>query len=456
MTDDSTECRSVLQPTVFDGASADHLQNLAERTAQILREMCDLRREATFSQAADSDSIQEVLSPRRFGTQNDCLSRTGERDLSKGAARRPPKSAGIARTHPADTSPRNQARSLVGTTWGSAPPADRQSFPRAIGPRSRVGVDRLTQPRTGGMCAEEPCTPRRLESSEAFLAAGSQPAESPDGEQILEVGSHTLAGRKDANPNWENQDRLLVLELPNHQVLVAVFDGHGEAGHQLAELACEHFQRLAPTLLAPNAHAGPGAILRLFSQCQSMLENDARSYTAGTTAVVALIDTVARTVTVAHTGDSRAALGDRSRVLFETEDHKWDPESEARVNNRGGEIRDEQGCRRIFARGDVWPGLAMSRSLGDVAGNQLGVTAEPEISQTLVFGAQGDSALVLGSDGLWGMVPADFALNRALSTDGVETIAQSLVTEARLRWPAGTDVDDITAVVVRMVSARDS
>ena len=67
MTDDSTECRSVLQPTVFDGASADHLQNLAERTAQILREMCDLRREATFSQAADTDSIQEAPRVPRVG-----------------------------------------------------------------------------------------------------------------------------------------------------------------------------------------------------------------------------------------------------------------------------------------------------------------------------------------------------------------------------------------------------
>lgn len=46
------------------------------------------------------------------------------------------------------------------------------------------------------------------------------------------------------------------------------------------------------------------------------------------------------------------------------------------------------------------PGLAMTRSIGDLVAKSVGVTAEPEIKW---FGPlhEKDKAIVLGSDGLW-------------------------------------------------------
>jgi len=339
-------------------------------------------------------------------------------------------------------------RDPIRKRFGVSQPLDQASAsasPPAL-PESVVEV-----PSVGPTCTRPPRQDPSEAESPAVVASETQE------DQVLEVGSYTMKGKKLSDPDWENQDRLLVKELPNSKVLVAVFDGHGEFGHRIAEFTCQTFERLSPLLFAAVAPGGaPSALMKMFSQSQALLECDPRSRSSGTTAVCAVIDSVARTVTVAHVGDSRAVLaGSDGSVAFETQDHKWDPRSEIRVCNRGGEIRNEHGCRRIFARDEPWPGLAMSRSLGDVAGNQLGVTAEPEISAPMPFGAFGDSALVLGTDGLWDMVPAKFATERSLSAGGVESLAQFLVAEARARWPPTTDIDDVTAVVVRLMSSAE-
>ncbi len=76
------------------------------------------------------------------------------------------------------------------------------------------------------------------------------------------------------------------------------------------------------------------------------------------------------------------------------------------------QLRDERGERvgahRVFRRGDdVLPGLAMSRSLGDLYAHAVGVTNEPVLSTYslgdrdlfLVSGVIGDGAgagMVLG------------------------------------------------------------
>merc|ERR1712136_724880 len=214
--------------------------------------------------------------------------------------------------------------------------------------------------------------------------------------------------------------------------------------------SCQHFRTIG-TRPFRGRHRGwrSWRFLKLFSLCQEELECDTRSRLSGTTAVCALLDLDRRTVVVAHTGDSKmvVASGD---IVLETSDHRWDRDAEVRVLNRGGEVRNEWGCDRIFAQGVDWPGLAMSRSLGDVAGNQLGVSAEPEVTEELPLSV--GSALVLGSDGLWDMVSPNFAVRKLRTVDEADHAAYTLVTTARQRWPAGEDIDDITAVTALLIS----
>ena len=57
------------------------------------------------------------------------------------------------------------------------------------------------------------------------------------------------------------------------------------------------------------------------------------------------------------------------------------------------------GPKRVWLKNKQVPGLAMTRSIGDMAATSVGVIARPEI---IVFPlTQNDKILVIGSDGLW-------------------------------------------------------
>ena len=94
-----------------------------------------------------------------------------------------------------------------------------------------------------------------------------------------------------------------------------------------------------------------------------------------------------------NSGDSRAIVGSKikkdkknkwkARSL--THDHKPElKKEEARIVNKGGRVEpcvDENGGyigpNRVWLKDENLPGLAMSRSLGDLVGASVGVTWEP-------------------------------------------------------------------------------
>jgi serine/threonine protein phosphatase PrpC len=58
------------------------------------------------------------------------------------------------------------------------------------------------------------------------------------------------------------------------------------------------------------------------------------------------------------------------------------------------------GPKRVWLKNKQVPGLAMTRSIGDMAATSVGVTASPEIT---VFPnlTPNDKILVIASDGIW-------------------------------------------------------
>lgn len=115
---------------------------------------------------------------------------------------------------------------------------------------------------------------------------------------------------------------------------------------------------------------------------------------------------------VANVGDSRAVLctsksmqhGKKAEICaFElSTDHKPNRQIEKdRIIKMGGRIdRDEKslGPYRVWAD-DEGPGLAVARTLGDLHGHKIGVSAEPEIE---VWDIDiNDVFVVIGSDGVW-------------------------------------------------------
>lgn len=113
----------------------------------------------------------------------------------------------------------------------------------------------------------------------------------------------------------------------------------------------------------------------------------------------------------------------------------------------------------MWAKGEQAPGLAMSRSMGDLAASQVGVSSEPEIIGHEI--TDEDKMLVLATDGVW-----EFLTNKCViasqcidllalhyESRNMEAGCDKLLHESVIRWKRANGrfeevVDDITFIVV--------
>jgi serine/threonine protein phosphatase PrpC len=263
----------------------------------------------------------------------------------------------------------------------------------------------------------------------------------------VDIGSHTQTGRKHHRPDWTNQDISLTKPLPDNKLLVAVFDGHGSNGHKVSHRAKDLFSQMCPTFVQNVKNIGAGAAFaKLFGFVHEVLRNDGLSQTSGSTCTCALLDLGQKELRLANVGDSTGVLLHHNGVVCVTRDHKFDEESEERINAAGGEVRVE-GIPRIFAKGTGRPGLALSRSLGDIEASEIGVLCEPEVSTALKFEA--GNTLIVASDGVWDMLSPNKAADLVTSSPDAQIAAEALIEEASALWPDEMDRDDMTVIVVR-------
>ncbi|EER20399.1 protein phosphatase 2C, putative [Perkinsus marinus ATCC 50983] len=211
-----------------------------------------------------------------------------------------------------------------------------------------------------------------------------------------------FACKKGLKPVSPNQDSFLVIRVEGDVSIYGVFDGHGKKGHDVSNFVKEH---LPKHLVAhPSFRSEPCSALRdAFLATQQMLEKTTRDGTldaavSGTTCTVVLhfekdegSPTGSQCLYVAHVGDSRCVLAQRNPTngglvaVDLTQDHKPDlPLERARIIARGGAVhkRPHDVSHRVYVQGKPYPGLAMSRALGDLIGYyDAGVSAEPETSR---------------------------------------------------------------------------
>merc|ERR1719330_1165086 len=115
------------------------------------------------------------------------------------------------------------------------------------------------------------------------------------------------------------------------------------------------------------------------------------------------------TITLAHVADSTAVLAKVSDKGYAgaaiTRDHKPSLKDERpRIEKAGGRVVfDGYANHRVYAKNARYPGLNMSRCIGDLLGHQdCGISAEPEVSQREL--TKDDAVLLLCSDGVWEFV----------------------------------------------------
>jgi serine/threonine protein phosphatase PrpC len=313
------------------------------------------------------------------------------------------------------------------------------------------------------------------------------------------------ACKKGLKPEAPNQDSFLIMKLDDH-ALYGVFDGHGRKGHDISNFVKDSMPKV---LLSQDCFVEDPAkaLLQTFEKTQLLLVkatamNNIDATRSGTTCSLVLHCLKQNMLYIAHVGDSRVVLGRQTGEKWEavdlTIDHKPDlPEERARIEKAGGIVVFDGGWNyRVFARdkidsrGKRYPGLNMSRAMGDLNGfNDAGISATPDVNKWGVESAQEsdienpdgsgiapqlshssspsvgshaldpkrDKFILLCSDGVWEFISSEEAVREVsrFSQDEAAKAAENLAASAWERWMREMDgqvVDDITAVVTHFLS----
>lgn len=279
------------------------------------------------------------------------------------------------------------------------------------------------------------------------------------------------ACKKGLKPESPNQDDFFVMQVDNRCGLYGIFDGHGPHGHEISHFA----HQLLPTLFLRSAllKTDPKEALRkafVKTHAQTVKAQERNIFDcslSGTTGTVVYLNAADECLYVAHVGDSRSIMGMKAVSSNKgckdlTKDHKpSNKEEKKRIVANGGQVRRLDGDinDRLFEKGKLFPGLAMSRSIGDTVGQSCGVIAEPDVN-CFKF-TENDEFLLLASDGIWEFITSkaacDFVREKSNEFDGdAMKVSEALAQRAWDLWIENeTDVvDDITVILVYLKGSR--
>lgn len=325
--------------------------------------------------------------------------------------------------------------------------------------------------------------------------------------EVFEASSEGIgfACKKGLKPEAPNQDSFFIMKVEDEYSLYGVFDGHGRKGHDISNFVKDNLPKLL--FQQDNLLEDPQASLtKAFEKTQYLIEKATSMKTidatrSGTTCSVVLHAHKQSMLHIAHVGDSRVVLGKGEsmpdgqqtwRSVDLTIDHRPDlPEERERIERAGGVVVFDGGWNyRVYAKGKTdargkrYPGLNMSRAMGDLSGfNDAGISAMPDInsrplatepppemglrqysmrsdgSKPTVSSREYDPAtdkfILLCSDGVWEFVSSDQAVLTVAQYSRSEALAaaEHLAATAWDRWMTEMDgqvVDDITAVLVHL------
>ena len=174
---------------------------------------------------------------------------------------------------------------------------------------------------------------------------------------------------------------------------------------------------------------------------------------SGSTVVLTFISN--NKIICANCGDSRAILisENENKIIPLSRDHKPElPEEQKRIIQSGGRVDKIYGMGpyRVWFKDAEYPGLAMSRSIGDGYAHKIGVTDEPEIIEFDVNEVK-PKVIILASDGVFEFIKNEEIKNivsKNLYNMNSQSCAKEIVENSRKVWEnSGYAIDDITCVV---------
>ena len=275
---------------------------------------------------------------------------------------------------------------------------------------------------------------------------------------IKNFSSYSLGGTDGFRRPKTNQDSCLTKQDSKNYIL-GVFDGHGLEGHLVSQSIKNYLNNNANSSTFSNNEN----IFSLFKNLSSSI-NSSLSFNAmesGSTVVLTFISN--DKIICANCGDSRAILisENENKIIALSRDHKPElPEEKKRILESGGRVDKIYGMGpfRVWFKDAEYPGLAMSRSIGDGYAHKVGVSDIPEIIEFNIDVVK-PRAIVLGSDGVFEFVKneeiKDIVGKYFYSMDS-QGCAKEIVEYSRKVWEnSGYAIDDITCVVAFFEPSKD-
>jgi len=263
--------------------------------------------------------------------------------------------------------------------------------------------------------------------------------------------------KKGLKPEAPNQDSFSFTYVADMFSLYGVYDGHGPCGHDVSQFVKEVLPKLF--LQHPRRASDPENALRdSFIKCQQLIDMQVEEKMLDATMSGCTVSVVYRPahdeyIVVAHVGDSRAVMARRSgEALDLTVDHKPNlPKEKEYIEANGGRVVfDGFYNYRVFAKGAMYPGLNMSRALGDTMAHKVGLSGVPDVER-VVINKDMDKMILLCTDGVWEFIDSPEAVKLALKEKGPATAAEQLAQLSWDRWlgdSEGEISDDITAMCI--------
>lgn len=281
---------------------------------------------------------------------------------------------------------------------------------------------------------------------------------------VKTVAYKSKVGSVYSKPKLHNQDSFIIkpsLQGIRGHYLFAVLDGHGAYGHDVSSFIRENF----PIIIEDSLQREMSSLSIEKSLYQSisklskdLVESGIEISFSGSTLISVFI--FGALCVCANIGDSRAVLGRLEKsweaVALSQDHNTLRLDERTRILNSNGRIaqsRNEngvfQGPQRVWLMDEDYPGIAMTRSVGDKISKVVGVSNDPEVVIRRL--APEDKFIILASDGVWEKLSNEEAIkvvSKYWNENRVEDAALALVSEAVKKWNKTEYVDDITVVIV--------
>ena len=261
-----------------------------------------------------------------------------------------------------------------------------------------------------------------------------------------------------------------------------------ERATELLKARSQFMKQIPSNLLSEDKRLRNPAFIDGFTKNEQGLRGQGFGFEFSGTTIVTVMIQGNRLVT-ANAGDSRGTIGAlrpkdyvikdkliESRALsLEENDRVWvakqitrdhkpdDPDEKERIQKANGRIEsykgrygENVGPARVWLKTEQFPGLAMSRSIGDACAHSVGVTHLPEMKQFMMD--EDDKFLILASDGVWEFLSNEEVVDLVVPfwhANDLKGACNIIVKESVAAWEREEDsIDDITCIVVFFKRSR--